>query len=90
MIVKDPQTGQRLPTGFVQLNSIQTATEALESLNGTQTAFGESLVLSYARPRRFQSHGFGEPPRRAASGSFGGNRGARRSPPTQSRSRWDD
>jgi nucleolin len=95
-LLKDPQTGERLPTGFVQLNSIATATEALDALNGTQTPYGESLAVSYARPRRFQPPGFSDQGRRGGSGNYGGNYnrggnsgGNRPHVRSSNRSRWD-
>jgi len=54
-LLKNPVTGERNPTGFLQFESKQVATEALEALNGVQTPDGETLNLSYARPRRTQS-----------------------------------
>lgn len=50
--MKDPRNGERKKSGFVQFNSIETAMEAREALNGTQTPDGEQLDVSYARPLR--------------------------------------
>lgn len=74
--MKDPQTGERVPTGFVCLTCVEVATEAMENLHGTLTPDGNPLVVSYARPRRFQQFGFGDQNRRGNSGAFasGGNR----------------
>lgn len=85
-LLKDPQSGERIPTGFVQLSSVEAATEAMEALHGTLTPAGDPLIVSFARPRRFQQFGFGEQNRRGSTGSFGGggNRqggGSRRASP---------
>jgi len=50
--VKDGNTGDRLPRGFVEFKNIGEATEALNELNGVQLESGENLVLAYARPPR--------------------------------------
>lgn len=50
--MKNPRTGEPTKAGFVGFNSVETATKALEVLNGTQTPNGESLALSYARAMR--------------------------------------
>jgi RNA recognition motif-containing protein len=85
-LLKDPQTGMRIRTGFVTMNSMETAKEAMEALHGSETPYGESLLVSYARARRFQPHGFSDQgSRRGSSGSFGNrSRGS-----SSSRSRWD-
>lgn len=82
--MKDANTGERLPAGFVQLSSVDVATAAMESLNGTMTPDGEPLAVSYARPRRFQSRGFSDQGNRRgfSAGNFGGNR-------RESSDRWD-
>jgi len=54
-LLKNPRTRKRASAGFVQFKSIETATEALEALHGTQTPDGEQLNVVYARPRRSQS-----------------------------------
>jgi len=54
-LLKDPRNGERTQTGFVQFNSIKTATEAMEALHGTQTPDGEHLAVAYARPTRLRS-----------------------------------
>lgn len=63
-------TGARNPAGFVKFSSIETATEALEALNGSQTPEGETLAVSYARPRKTQFSGYSENSRQGSSGSF--------------------
>ena len=79
--MKDPQTGERTSCGFVQLDSIETATEAMETLQGIMTPDNEPLAISYARPRRHQpSYGFSEQTSRRGSGNFAGNRPRRSSP----------
>ena len=82
--MRDPQTGERTPCGFVQLDSVETATEAMETLQGTMTPDNIPLIVSYARPRRHQSsYGFTEQNPRRGSGNFAGNR------PRRSSSRWE-
>lgn len=84
-LVRSPQTGARSSAGFLTFENIQTAGEALEALNGTQTPDGDTLVLSYARPRRNQSFGNSDNDyRRGSSGSFDGNRLQKSSP------RWNN
>ena len=53
--MRNPHTGARTPAGFLLFTNQETATEALEALDGTETPEGEHLALSYARPRRNQS-----------------------------------
>jgi len=50
-----PRTGKRAHNGFVNFNSIEAATKAMEALNGTQTPNGETLTVTYARPLRPKS-----------------------------------
>jgi RNA recognition motif-containing protein len=38
-------------SGFVRFNSVETATDALKALDGTQTLDGKPLILAYARPK---------------------------------------
>jgi len=54
-LLKDSWTGQHSTSGFVRFNSIETATEALKAVEGTQTPDGKHLSVSYARPFRFKS-----------------------------------
>jgi len=82
-LLKDGHTGERIPTGFVQFNSLETAKEALEATHGTLTPYGETLIVSYARARRF-TPGFDQGSRQ---GSSGNNRNRSRGS-SSSRSRW--
>lgn len=68
--MRDPNTAQRFRTGFIHFKDIETATSALESLQGVQTPEGTPLSLSYARPRKF-SPGFQDPGSRQDSRPYG-------------------
>jgi hypothetical protein len=93
--VKDPQTGDRISTGFIHFSSVELATEAMETLQGTMTNDGGPLMVSYARARRFNRPGFGDQGSRGGPsggygrGSYGGGNGGgdrqRRSTPP----RWN-
>ena len=54
---KGSQTRRRTSAGFLTFKNVQTAGETLETLNGTQAPDGDTLVLSYARPRRNKPFG---------------------------------
>lgn len=73
--MRNPQTGVRNPAGFLKFTSTQAATDALEALNGIQTPNGDTLALSYARPRRNQA--FVEHDRNSRQGSQGSYNGQR-------------
>lgn len=59
-MLKAPQTGELIGTGFIDFMSTERATEALKQLNGQASPYGV-LNLAYARP-----------PRPRQSGAFGG------------------
>jgi len=50
--LRDGNTGERLPRGFIEFKSVGIATEALSELNNTTTPAGENLMLAYSRPPR--------------------------------------
>lgn len=50
--LRDPKTGKLGQSGFVCFKSIESATKAMEALNGTQAPNGENLTVGYARPLR--------------------------------------
>jgi len=81
-LMRNPQTGARNPTGFLQFTNTQVATEVLETLNGIQTPDGNTLALSYARPRRTPS--LERDSRHGSPGSFQGQRVRKSSP------RWNN
>lgn len=74
-IIKDRETGQSRGFGFVELETKEEATAAIENLNGREVA-GRSLTVSEAReqqggPRggpRGGGGGRGGPPRRGGGG----------------------
>jgi RNA recognition motif-containing protein len=74
--VRNPTTGEPTNSGFIEFMDQETATTALEALDGSRTSLGESISLSYARPRRTQTLN--------RQGSFAGSRMRRSSP------RWND
>ncbi|KAF8809824.1 RNA-binding domain-containing protein [Phlegmacium glaucopus] len=83
-LLRNPQTGERNPSGFLKFSSTEAATDALEALNGTQTPEGDTLTLSYARPRRAQSFGNSGNSSQGSPGSYNGQRIRKSSP------RWNN
>ncbi|KAF8512804.1 hypothetical protein JB92DRAFT_2790557, partial [Gautieria morchelliformis] len=71
-IMRNPQTGATNRFGFIEFNTQETATAALEKFNGKEVAYGETLGLSYARARKD-----GPPPRYVDQGGDGFGYGAR-------------
>ncbi|KIM89869.1 hypothetical protein PILCRDRAFT_84711 [Piloderma croceum F 1598] len=72
----DKATGDILNNGFIEFDSIESATEALNELNGRELEYGIKLNLAYARPKRepsFKSHGSDW--RGGQSNSYGASRG---------------
>jgi hypothetical protein len=59
--VNDPHSGDHSGSGFVMFDSTESATAAMQALNGTETANGEKIILDFAikeRPRGSGSRRF--------------------------------
>ena len=66
-VITDRETGRSKGFGFVEMNSDDEATQAIEKLNGTQLG-GRQITVSEARPQQ---------PRQGGGGFRGGPRGPR-------------
>jgi RNA recognition motif-containing protein len=67
-IVTDRDTGQPRGFAFVEMNDDESATKAMESLNGTKMG-GRNLNINEARPKESRPRGGG------GGGGYGGGRG---------------
>ncbi|KIM42005.1 hypothetical protein M413DRAFT_445198 [Hebeloma cylindrosporum] len=76
--LRDGNTGETLPTGFVEFRSVDIATDAIKQFDGTEMEGGTKLFLTYARPRRARTEGGGS--------RFGGDRNSRNREPYRTRS----
>ena len=72
-VITDRYTGQAKGFGFVEMETDDQATAAINALNGTQMS-GRTLTVNEAKPREESS--------RSSGGYGGGNRGG------SSRDRW--
>lgn len=68
-VITDRETGRSKGFGFVEMNSDDAATQAIEKLNGSQLS-GRQITVSEARPQQ---------PRTGGGGGGGGFRGGPRS-----------
>ncbi len=68
-IVTDRDSGQSRGFGFVEMSDDESASKAMEALNGTNLA-GRNLTVNEARPKN-------DRPRRDGGGGGGGGRGGR-------------
>lgn len=68
-IITDRDTGQSRGFGFVEMSDDESASKAMEALNGTNLA-GRNLTVNEARPKN-------DRPRRDGGGGGGGGRGGR-------------
>lgn len=50
--MNDSKTGGHTGNGFVTFSDIESATAAMQALDGTQTANGEKITLVYANPKQ--------------------------------------
>jgi RNA recognition motif-containing protein len=50
--VNDAQSGDHTGSGFIRFDSTESATAAMQALDGTQTANGEKITLIYANPAK--------------------------------------
>jgi RNA recognition motif-containing protein len=50
--MRDGNTGEKLPSGFVEFKDVATTTEVIDKMNNKQLEDGETLRLSYARARK--------------------------------------
>ncbi|KDR78175.1 hypothetical protein GALMADRAFT_65210 [Galerina marginata CBS 339.88] len=50
--MRDGNTGEKLNSGFVEFKDVETATEVISKLDGSQLEDGETIRLSYARARK--------------------------------------
>jgi RNA recognition motif-containing protein len=57
--LRDGNTGETLPTGFVEFNTVEAATEAINLFDGTDMDSGIKLFFSYARPKKARREGTG-------------------------------
>ena len=48
--MKHPQTGAPNGAGFIQFDSTDSATQAIQDVNGKSLADGSKLVLAFAKP----------------------------------------
>jgi hypothetical protein len=74
--VTNRMTGDVLNSGFVEFDSIETATEALNEFNGRELEYGLKFNLTYAHPKReagLRSHGGDW--RGGQSNNYGASRG---------------
>lgn len=77
-MLQDRETGKPKGIAFVEYNDVESATRAIEALNGFELA-GRAIRLDYATPPAQRSGGGygGRDSRGGSRGGYGGDRGGR-------------
>ena len=57
LLVRDGNTGEQLPTGFLEFKSIESAANAVKRFDGHEMEGGLKLFLTYARPKKAKQEG---------------------------------
>jgi RNA recognition motif-containing protein len=74
-IVRDGNTGETLPTGFVEFSDVDVATNVIDEFNGMALPSGQTLEVTYARPRKPRTDNRSNDRRGDKRGSHYTNRG---------------
>ncbi|MBN2341737.1 MAG: RNA-binding protein [Deltaproteobacteria bacterium] len=73
-VISDRNTGRSRGFGFVTFEAAESATKAIEEMNGT-TLDGRAITVTEAREKRREGGGGGGGGGRRGGGGFGGGRG---------------